>query len=125
MMDLGTLTARDNFYTQLLNKSKELIKNGERSILYPTKLAAENPKTGLAIASEGTSVDSKLPWNRTFPKGNIINKGLDISSSLVGSGNPSNESSPYIFGSKFRFFNNFSRWNFGLHHSELLFYPSG
>ena len=82
MMDLGTLTARDNFYTQLLNKSKELIKNGERSILYPTKLAAENPKTGLAIASEGTSVDSKLPWNRTFPKGNIINKGLDISSSL-------------------------------------------
>ena len=84
MMDLGTLSARDNFYTQLIKKSEELIQNGERSVLYPTRRAAMDPKTGLTIASESATLNPKLPWNKIFPKGNIIDNpnGLNVKSSL-------------------------------------------
>jgi hypothetical protein len=47
MSDLGTLAAKDNFYKGILEKSDQLLANGERSILYPDRLSAQNPEIGL------------------------------------------------------------------------------
>ena len=40
MQDLSTLTAKDEFYNNLIKESDELVKNGERSIIYPTRQEA-------------------------------------------------------------------------------------
>ena len=40
MGDLATLTAKDDFYNGILKQSDELIANGERAVIYPTRLEA-------------------------------------------------------------------------------------
>jgi len=40
MQDLGTLAAKDEFYQNMLKTSEDLIKQGERSITYPTRRQA-------------------------------------------------------------------------------------
>jgi len=40
MADLSTLAAKDDFYNGILKMSDELIANGERAVIYPTRLEA-------------------------------------------------------------------------------------
>jgi hypothetical protein len=42
MSDLSGMVAKNRFYQSILDKSKELIANGERAVVYPTRLQALN-----------------------------------------------------------------------------------
>jgi hypothetical protein len=45
MSDLSGLVAKNRFYNSILEKSKELTKNGQRAIVYPNRLEAVNNLT--------------------------------------------------------------------------------
>jgi hypothetical protein len=62
MQDLSTLTAKDEFYNNLIKESDELIKNGERSILYPTRQQAvvNQPFQKIITDKRGLNIKSPL-----------------------------------------------------------------
>jgi hypothetical protein len=62
MQDLSTLTAKDEFYNNLIKESDELIKNGERSILYPTRQQAvvNQPYQKIIADKRGLNIKSPL-----------------------------------------------------------------
>jgi hypothetical protein len=62
MQDLSTLTAKDEFYNNLIKESDELIKNGERSILYPTRQEAvvKMPYQKIIADKRGLNIKSPL-----------------------------------------------------------------
>jgi len=61
MQDLGTLTAKDEFYQSMLNTSDDLVKRGERGIAYPTRIEAEKAfPTKIVIEDPGLKIQSSL-----------------------------------------------------------------
>jgi hypothetical protein len=66
MTDLGTLVSKDNFYTKLKSMSEALIKNGERGIVYPDLLSAQEglPNRKIPILNNGIQIES--PFGKVF-----------------------------------------------------------
>ena len=62
MTDLGTLVSKDNFYNGILEKNNELIKNGERGILYSDRLTAQTelPNKDIILDKNGIQIESSL-----------------------------------------------------------------
>ena len=64
--DLGQIVARDNFYNNMLRASNELIEQGERAILYPTRRAAQKafgPDAEIITDRNGLMIKSPLGDN--------------------------------------------------------------
>jgi len=61
MSDLSQLVAKNRFYNSILEKSKELAKNGQRAIVYPTRLeAVNNLPNQTIIGGKGLKLKSPL-----------------------------------------------------------------
>ena len=62
MQDLSTLAARDGFYNGVLQESKELIKQGKRAVVYPTRIEALRafPNQNVTKNSNGLQIKSPL-----------------------------------------------------------------
>lgn len=62
MQDLSTLTAKDEFYSNLIKDADELIKSGERSIIYPTRQQAvvNQPYQKIITDKRGLNIKSPL-----------------------------------------------------------------
>ena len=63
MSDLSGLVAKNRFYNSILEKSKELTKNGQRAIVYPNRLEAVNNLTNQKIIA-GNGLKLKSPLNQ-------------------------------------------------------------
>jgi hypothetical protein len=61
MSDLSGMVAKNRFYENILNKSKELIANGERAIVYPTRLQALNGLKNQKIITDKTGLKLQSP----------------------------------------------------------------
>jgi hypothetical protein len=61
MSDLSGMVAKNRFYESILNKSKELIANGERAIVYPTRLQALNGLKNQKIITDKTGLKLQSP----------------------------------------------------------------
>jgi hypothetical protein len=61
MQDLGTLMAKDEFYQNILKTSEDLIKEGKRSIVYPTHLEAVRNFPNKTIISSETGLTLQSP----------------------------------------------------------------
>ena len=61
MGDLSTLVAKDDFYNAILKKSDELIANGERSVIYPTRMEALRNLRGQPIIADKNGIQIKSP----------------------------------------------------------------
>jgi hypothetical protein len=62
MQDLSTLAARDGFYNGVLQESKELIKQGKRAVVYPTRIEALRafPNQNVTKNPNGLQIKSPL-----------------------------------------------------------------
>ena len=62
MADLSTLVAKDEFYSNLIKQSDDLVKNGERSVLYPTRQEAvvKMPYQKIIADKRGLNIKSPL-----------------------------------------------------------------
>ena len=62
MGDLASLTAKDNFYNGILKQSDDLIANGERAVIYPTRLEALRglPNQKIIADKNGLQITSPL-----------------------------------------------------------------
>ena len=61
--DLGQIVSRDYFHNNILKTSNELIKSGERAIVYPTRLAAQRafgPNADIITDPNGLQIKSPL-----------------------------------------------------------------
>ena len=61
MSDLSALVAKDDFYNNILKQSDELIANGERSVIYPTRLEAIRNLKGQPIIADKNGLQIKSP----------------------------------------------------------------
>ena len=61
MGDLSTLVAKDDFYNNILKESDALIANGERSVIYPTRMEALRNLKGQPIIADKNGLQIKSP----------------------------------------------------------------
>jgi hypothetical protein len=62
MQDLGTLAAKDEFYQSMVKTSDDMIKQGERAVVYPTRLEAMKafPNKTVIADPNGLRIQSTL-----------------------------------------------------------------
>lgn len=61
MSDLATLTAKDNFYNTIAKSSDDLIANGERAVVYPTRMQALRGLPNQKIIADKNGLQIKSP----------------------------------------------------------------